>query len=90
MSYVSRTGLAETQPIKTPPIKSRPSGKSVDGQSVSSGAFHDLYVSMPRTPRLTAGPWFAVRETWVGAPSSTIRLVSTCRVRLSGWFGTEA
>jgi hypothetical protein len=39
-----------------------PSGKSVDGQSVSSGAFDDLYVSMPRTPRLTARRWFAVRE----------------------------
>ena len=52
MSSVSATDLAKT----------KRTGKSVDGQSVSSGAFHDLYVSMPQTPRLTAGRWFAVRE----------------------------
>ena len=44
------------------PTTTEPSGKSVDGQSVSSAPFHDLYVSMPRTPRLSAGHWFAVRE----------------------------
>ena len=38
------------------------SPKSVDGQHVSSGAFDDLYVSMPRTSRLSTGHWFAVRE----------------------------
>jgi hypothetical protein len=38
------------------------SRKSVDGQSVSSAPFEDLYVSMPRTPRLTSSRWFAVRE----------------------------
>ena len=45
-----------------PTIDTEPSGKSVDGQCVSSGAFDDLYMSMPRTSRLAAGPWFAIRE----------------------------
>src|SRR5262245_34331397 len=45
-----------------PSIDTEPSGKSVDGQCVSSGAFDDLYVSMPRTSRLASGHWFAVRE----------------------------
>lgn len=51
MSSPSGTDLAST-----------PSGKSVDGQSVSSGAFDNLYVSMPPTPRLASGRWFAIRE----------------------------
>lgn len=45
-----------------PSTATEPSGKSVDGQCVSSGAFDDLYMSMPRTSRLAAGPWFAIRE----------------------------
>src|SRR5688572_27470871 len=62
MSSASGDSSATTQPAMT-----RPSGKSVDGQSVSSAPSHALYVSMPRTPRLSAGRWsagrwFAVRE----------------------------